>query len=71
MDKFVRLMICLIGSTSLLACSPSWQKSGVSRYDTRSYYQECTYQVGMKNFDKTTQAKLIRACMERKGYRYR
>lgn len=72
MNKFLITSLLVTTSTILAACAspqPYWYKSGVNKQDTRSYYQECIYNVEMNKVSAEREKRLIRACMEKAGFR--
>ncbi len=72
MKKFIAMFLLISTSALLTACAssaPYWYQEGVSRKDTRSYYQECIYNVEMNKVSAEREKRLIRACMEKAGFR--
>lgn len=71
MKKRLCLMVIATSAFILSACSsPHWYKKGVSPRDTRSYYQECIYNVGMNKVSAKKERELLKACMEKEGFRW-
>lgn len=73
MKKIVALLSMITASTLLIGCaSPvyTWYKAGVSQEDMRTYYRECEYNVGMNKISQEKEAHLMRACMEKAGFRW-
>lgn len=73
MKKIVALLSMITASTLLIGCaSPvyTWYKKGVSQEEMRSYYRECEYNVGMNNVSPEKEGRLMRACMEKAGFRW-
>ncbi|OAQ14904.1 hypothetical protein F480_06535 [Bibersteinia trehalosi Y31] len=73
MKKIAKLFTLITASALLASCaSPqyTWYKKGVSREEMRSYYRECEYNVGMNKMSQEKENRLMRACMEKAGFRW-
>lgn len=73
MKKIVSLLSIVITSTLLVGCAAptyTWYKQGVTREEMRTYYRECEYNVGMNKVSPEKEGMLMRACMEKAGFRW-
>lgn len=73
MKKTAKSFTLITALAALASCaSPqyTWYKKGVSREEMRSYYRECEYNVGMNKMSSAKEERLMRACMEKAGFRW-
>lgn len=71
MKKVISILLVSFSTILLASCvSPHWYKSGVSRKTTHSYYQKCVYNIGMNKLSIEKERMLMRACMEKEGFRW-
>lgn len=52
------------------APKPTWQKVGISQFDTHNATQKCKYQIGIAKVSSEREKSLFNSCMESEGYRY-
>lgn len=48
----------------------TWYKPGVNEENTKTYYRECEYNVGMNKLSPAKEQQLMDACMEKEGFRW-
>lgn len=73
MKKLLTLTTIVATSVVLSGCSSpnyTWYKSGVSRDEMRTYYRQCEYDMGMNKVSPEKENRLMRACMEKAGFRW-
>lgn len=63
-------ILSILGSGGRAATFQYWKKPGLSYEDARTAEAACKFEVGMQKFESPVEKQeLIRACMEKEGYR--
>lgn len=65
------LFISLIGSLFISGCTstPTWQKQGMSHYETQNTFAKCRYDMGLAKVNPNDKLDLLSECMLSNGYR--
>lgn len=68
--KKIHLCVVLITLVLTACASPTWNKSGVSQYETQNQLSQCRYEMGLAKVDQKEREVLLNQCMKSKGFRY-
>lgn len=67
--QMITVSLMILGLTGCFSTA-TWNKSGVSAYNTNNQLSKCRYEIGLAKVSKEEKQELLSDCMRAEGFRY-